>query len=437
MSVSRLDLAIVAAFALSACAYVVAFHFPAPYFDHWDIVPLLEAAESGTLRPGDLFAIHGGHWHAAAYAIMIPLAHLTHWSHLAEALASLVFLVAAFALLSDMGLRFAREAAPHAGGGPFLIAAALIVFSLDQSSNLLWPFQLCVFTALCGVALCLNALTRSHLTLRSAFAAHAGLALAVTSYATGFALIPLGFVLIALNAAPARTRLAHGAIWLAVSVAWCVAFLAAQRAAPHGGGFDSADLTDPGFPLYLAQFELTYLGAALARQATALIAPLAIAGPVIAAACAWLLVKRGAPARVVAAPLALCLFSIGAGLLCGLGRFDFGAGQGGNGRYVTFSGLFWLGAGWLALAALSSVQAKAWRRGAVVALAVLALLKVSGAAGAAAKNVRVTGDVVAAAEAMRADPANAAEAARAIAWERQDIERHTAFIARKHWSVLR
>lgn len=434
----RIDLAILGVLVAATAGYVIAFHFPAPYFDHWDLVPMMRAMDDGALSPADLFRVHGGHWHASAYALLLPVAGLTGWSHLAEAALTLAFLFGASALLVQMACNFATEAAPGAALGPYAIAAAFLCLSLDQSSNLLWGWQLCVYVSLFGSALCLWALTRAKLGWTEALLSQTGLALAVTSYATGFALIPTGLALIALRAdASVARRLTLSLLWVAIGGAWCVGFLSAQSSALGGGGFDIALLAQPAFWTYLPAFEANYLGASIARAATALIWPLAVLGPVGVVLGAIALARQGASWRALSIPLALCVFSIGAGLLCALGRFEFGAGQGGNGRYFTFSHLFWIGAASIALAWIGCIKSTTSRRGAIGVVALLALLKLASGIQAAQKSTRVTAEIATAAAELRAAPERAGEIAQTMSFERQDGDSNAAYIRDKGWSVYR
>lgn len=437
MKASPLEIGSMAAIAIATSLYVLRFHFPAPYFDEWDLAPMLEAADAGTLNFADLFAIHGGHWHASAYAVFLPLARLTNWSQTAEAIASLVFLAGACTLLLGMSASFARSS-PGARFGTIGVATVFLCFSPDQSSNLLWTFQLSVFVSLFGSALCLAALAQARFTALHFSVALMGMAIGITSYATSFALVPAGLVLIAARTeATWRRRALYALIWIIVGGAMLAAFLEAQRHTPFGADATDGVLSRPGFLPFLIEFEINYLGAAIARQSTSLIPLLALAGPVLALTAAWFLTKRGIALRALAAPVALCVFGIGAGLLCAAGRIDFGPGHGTNGRYVSFSGWFWLGAAWLLLATIAHIKTTLLRRAAITLIVLCALLKLASSVQAANKNTRVAREVSAVVAAMRADPARAAETAHAIAWERQDIARHIAFIQRKRWSAFR
>jgi hypothetical protein len=83
------------------------------------------------------------------------------------------------------------------------------------------------------------------------------------------------------------------------------------------------------------------------------------------------------------------------------------------------------------------LKGQAWRRGLIAAVALCAVLKFASGVQAAIKTARITPDVAAVAEAMRADPAHAADAARAIAFDRQtDLPDYVAFIRERRWSVF-
>jgi len=438
MKAMRRDVVGVGLIAAVTCAYVVIFHYRAPYFDEWDLVALFRAADAGELTLARLFEVHGGHWHAGAYALLVPLAHLTRWSHVAESVVSLAFAAGACALALRLAFNFAHAAAPNTRFGPYALTTAFLVLSLDQASNLLWGFQLSVFIGQFGVYLALAALTERRLGLAHFVVALLGVGLGVASYATAFAAVPLGLALILLRTDASMLRRAVFAIvWTALLGVVCAAFVVLQRGEPHGGGLDLADLSHADFLGFLVVFELIYLGAGLTRFASDLVVPVALTGLGLAAVAAFMLARRGVLLQALAIPLGLCAYGIGAGLLMGLGRYDFTADQGGNARYISFSTAYWLGAALLVLAALSHAENKAVRRTLIAAFALLAVLKTGNCIQSAVKHARISHDVAAAAEAMRTDPLAGAEAARRLAMARQDVDAHLAFMRERRWSVFR
>ncbi len=438
MRMTRVDLAIVGLFATVALVYVGVFHYRAPYFDEWDLVPLLRATDAGELTLGRLFELHGGHWHAASYALLAPLARMTQWSHLAESMASLVFVAGACALALRLAANFAALAAAGARFTPYAAVTAFLVFSLDQASNLLWGFQLSVFQSQFGVLLALAALTERRLGALHLTAALLGVGLGAASYATAFVMAPLGLALVLVHGgASVGRRALFALLWAALTGAICLAFVFAQHGEPYGGGFDASDLARPDFAAFLALFQLNYLGAAMTRFASDLVIPVALAGLVGVGACAAVLLRGGAHWRALTIPLALCACGVGAGVLCAFGRYDFGPDQGGNARYISFATTFWLGAGLLALAALPRLRGKPARNALIAVFALLVLLKVGNSVQSAVKHAGISCEVAAVAERMRADPAAAAEAARTIALDRQDVAAQIAFMREKRWSAFR
>ncbi len=76
-------LVVLAAFT-SLSWYVVLFHYPIPYFDGWDMVPLLRMSDEGELTIGSFFAPHGAsHVHATGYALSLVVARFSGFSQLA------------------------------------------------------------------------------------------------------------------------------------------------------------------------------------------------------------------------------------------------------------------------------------------------------------------------------------------------------------------
>jgi hypothetical protein len=249
---------------------------------------------------------------------------------------------------------------------------------------------------------------------------------------------PVGLVLMLVHGgASAERRVLFALVWATLTGAVCLAFIFAQRAEPYGGGFDAGDLARPDFAVFLVLFKLNYLGAAMTRFASDLVVPVALTGLVGVGACAAALVRGGVQWRALTIPLALCACGVGAGVLCALGRYDFGPDQGGNARYISFATTFWLGAALLALATLPRLEGKPARNALIAVCALLALLKIGNSIQSAVKHARISREVAAVAETMRADPAAAADAARTIAHERQDVARHIAFMREKRWSAFR
>ena len=70
-----------ALFSLLAAMLLVltlAWHVPMMLWDHLDLVPIYAAWQSGALADSAFFAVHGGHMHTAAYAVLLATTALSH-----------------------------------------------------------------------------------------------------------------------------------------------------------------------------------------------------------------------------------------------------------------------------------------------------------------------------------------------------------------------
>ncbi|MDH3296620.1 MAG: hypothetical protein OER95_20050, partial [Acidimicrobiia bacterium] len=62
---------------VAVSVYALINHLRIPFYDNWSLAPLYGKLEDGTLTVGDLFQLHGSHWHASGYAVMLANAKLT------------------------------------------------------------------------------------------------------------------------------------------------------------------------------------------------------------------------------------------------------------------------------------------------------------------------------------------------------------------------
>ena len=343
---------------VAVSVYALINHLRIPFYDNWSLAPLYGKLEDGTLTVGDLFQLHGSHWHASGYAVMLANAKLTGMALWADVAASL-----AVALLGYVGLirivdrtiaegtgstgsvgERARGAARTAGRWRWALLAVVAVFyfSLDQDENWLWGWQIALFLSTTGTIWVIELLGRPG--LRSGPVAAAGLAalVAVYGFATAWGLLPIGLYLVWATPAAARRRR------LTVTIFWLLLFAALvfqyRSLNDTYAGEVTSDEWSPGVLIGHAGYIASYLGAGLMRSIPSLAAPLAVVGGLGFVA---LLLGPDRPIRTVVVthrgPLALALFALGAAALTALGRWArFGADQAFTSRYVTFSNYFWI-----------------------------------------------------------------------------------------------
>ena len=329
--------------------YTAIFHYQLPYFDHWDIVPLYAAAQSGTLTPGDLFRPHGSHWHASGYLVMLATADMSRMSHWIDPLISVALAGVGFIALANI----IRRALNDVDANRYLVLAlgiaAFVHFSLDQSANWLWGWQVAVFICTTGVLWTVDLLSRPTLTLSQILVAAAATAVAIYGFATAWTLLPIGFVLICLHPQVSwRMKAVALSVWGALSAALLWHYML-TRTGYAESMLSSRPLAETVFGIvhYMANF----MGSAVARISRPVAPWVAAAGMLCLMGVFIALVRRGWSSLLAMRGLfALIAFAIGADFLTALGRWPaFGAEQAFANRYITFANYAWLGLILLAL----------------------------------------------------------------------------------------
>jgi hypothetical protein len=325
------------AFAPVVFALVAALVVNVPMFDEWTWAPLVLALHDHTLQLDDLWAQQQAHRSFVPSALMLVLAHFDGWDVRIEAFVNvllafktqvLVFLLCGLVERTRRAWTFAL--------------CSLLLFSLLQSENWLWGFQMSWF-------------------LVNLFVVTVVVLLATRK--------PLGFVVAVLAAIAASSSLIFGfGAWIAGIVmlircrallaVWCalgVCFAACYTIGYHAPRFENgwAWLSSP---LIVLQFVLVYLGDPLGAWAGRYASE--IAGAALIAAfvyCAWIARERNAPAQ---AWYALGAFALTAACFEAIGRAGNGLDAALALRYVTPASL-----GWIALVGLSAqvLDVRPWR----------------------------------------------------------------------------
>jgi putative flippase GtrA len=438
-AVTRTDyrlLMLPAAFFAVTAAYALIFHYHIPFYDHWDIVPLWDAAQSGTLKPEDLFVQHGSHWHATGYIVMLANAELTGMAHWPDVLVSLLLAAFGFVALFEILRRTLDELGEGRSLFRVTAAAAFIYFSLDQCENWLWGWQVSLFASTTGTVWCIALLMRPGLNWARLGLAGIAAAVAIYGFATAWCLLPIGLFLIALAPdATRQQRVMAGLAWTLLFAAFFAHFTATRAnytdtMLPHGSALE----TILGIGHYLAN----YLASAVARiykPAALLVAAAALAGLAMVARLTWTNFRTSLSAyRGLGALLA---FGLGAGLLTALGRWQaFGPEQAFSNRYITLSNNAWLSIIVAALVLLPKLGPK-MRTLFVVALCGFALAKTANDASAI-NNARLAMRVNAAAcQLALAAPDMPPEARAVIGAAEQPIAPHLRLLEARDASLFR
>ncbi|MEO1014078.1 MAG: hypothetical protein AAFX08_02705 [Pseudomonadota bacterium] len=348
-----------------------------PAFDYWDIVRFHAQWDAGVLKLADLFAIHGGHWHASGYLLSLPVGRLTNMNHAYEAGINLALVLIGFfglaRIIDRMADRFdASDAAPWA-----IALAAFFLFSIDQAENFFSGWQIAAFVNLAAAIWCIELLTRGAPNLVTTALAAASAAAAIYGFGGGWALLPIGFGLLFAQGAAFRGGTVGGAslaLWCAFSASLLAHFVLAMGAGARAHA-DSAIMPPRNLSEVAALINYThqFVTAPITRFSKELApaAGLLAAGLVVGAGCVARPPRGGLLAAIkrLAPMLALGAYALGSGALAGLGRLDDrGAAQARVFRYITQGNFFWIMAG--ALAVLAAAKTKGRQRAAFTSAAI-------------------------------------------------------------------
>ncbi len=350
--------------------FVWRFGVDVPYWDQWELVPPLQDLLGGRLTWAELFAQHNEHRILFPRLLMLGLARLTRWDIRTEMWASVV-------LLGAIALTLAREARRALGpASPWLLVPLpWLIFSLRQSENLLWGWQLQVPMAALGVVVALAALERGG--GRWLWVGILGGVLASFSFAAGLGVWPAGLIVLLAETGGGSRRLRSASVWAGAAALVLVAYF---RGWSRPAGHPSAGFVWEHLGLG-THFLVAMAGAGLAKGSDARGASTVGAVLLLLLAVSLACVARR-PARLERARfgLGLLLFTGAFLVMATLGRAGFEAGRTGlqfalTSRYVTFSVLgIWglyrvaisfddprlrgvLGAALLCLVALGTVRA--------------------------------------------------------------------------------
>lgn len=327
--------ALIVIFAMVQMSFVLIFYRKGAYVDQWDLVPILDQYLSGGNWLDLALAQHGGHYHTTAYLIMLPLAKLSNWNLLYETIVLLLLNLVSFALLYQAYLKDILLSNTNLA---FIICTSItaLYFALGHGGNALWSWQLCVYLCIFGLCLTLSALSATKISYASLGLAALGGTIASFSYSCGFAVWPVGLLILVLRTDSNRKTWPFIAIWILIGLLISFYYLLNI----HNTGMSKAYQFDISDTLI---FMLYYLGTPIAYFSKEL--SLIIVAVGLATFC-YLAIKlfpllKAQQKNGYALILALAAFSLISGLLICIGRLGFGVEQARSFRYLIFSQFFW------------------------------------------------------------------------------------------------
>ena len=318
---------------------VAKYHVDVPFWDQWNFVPLLGKSYEEGITFRDLWDQHNEHRLLFPRLIMLGLAHASRYNIAWELVVILLLASATLALLGRQLIKTSR-AWDYPGLPWAMPLLSLLIFTLGQAENWLWGWQIQIFLNVLAVVAGLSLLgSRVFQWRRFWWALGLGI-LATYSFANGLIFWPLGFL--ALLLAPPRDKgdktLALAA-W-AVSTALIVfSYLYQFRYQSPSGMPWTHFLSQPG---EYVQYVLKYLGRPVINYEGYALA-IGLIGLLFFGAFTFLFLRdKRDKARAFLPFFLFGLYSIGCGMLTGIGRIGFGSAQAMSGRYVPFSALIWI-----------------------------------------------------------------------------------------------
>jgi hypothetical protein len=333
---------------------VVKYSVDVPFWDQWELVPLLEKSYQGTLSFHDLWAQHALHRLFFPKLIMIVLARFSRWKIFYELALNIVLATGIF-LAIIYQVRTTAKSISCRGIHWLIPIISFMVFSLNQVGGWLhgWQLQifLNVFPVVIGIVLLGHPAFRWwRFTLALLFGI-----VASYSYANGFIywLIGLGILFfVPLN--NKRTMRLSVTLWVVASSITSYLYLYDYRIPRHVTSLwiNFEQLLD------YTSYVLTYLGAPLLTFSNRLqelpiinkvafcnegAAVVGLLGLIVSCYTVSLLIRRQHIKFQALVPyVSLSLYSIGSALLTAMGRGALGSDQALSSRYLTIANLFWI-----------------------------------------------------------------------------------------------
>ncbi len=311
-----------------------------PYWDQWALVPLLEKSYQGSISFNDLWMQNNEHRILFPKIIMLTLARLSNWKISYELAANIFLAVGIFLTITYQFKKTAASAnAPKAYWAIPIIS--LITFSMTQSENWLWGWQIQVFlnvlTAAAGFLLLANHPAKWP---PFCFALLLGI-IATFSFATGLTFWPIGLLVLFLSGFQnKKTKTLKIAVWAAASLTILCAYLYNFQESPDYPPLKT--LLFAKFPLEYTKYILAYLGTPLCWYRIDLAILFGLTGLIIAACLIYSLTKSKRIKFQLLLPfIALTLYPIASAAVTGIGRMVFGSAQAMHTRYTTISNLLW------------------------------------------------------------------------------------------------
>lgn len=302
-----------------------------PFWDQWEIVPILEHVKSGHIYFNDFWQQHNEHRLLFPRVLMVGSAVLTHWDLRAEIWISFVLAILSFGLLLKSVSQLERKKDFRV---PLLLPLILggIWFSLLQYENWLWGWQIQWYLNVLALMVVMYAVSKIIDKPNYYYLALAITGTFIAQYSLGNGVLIWPLLVIAL------VYLKVGYKKISISVVAAILSTAAYYSHYKDPKGPSKTLILEK-PIEYVKYVSAYLGRPLSYQPRVA----AIAGFLMALGfivlCVYLYIKKPDRFRKLLPFVLIGLYAIASGLITGLSRLGLGLEQSVSSRYTTMSSL--------------------------------------------------------------------------------------------------
>lgn len=300
-----------------------------PFWDSWELVPIFEKIQNGSVGFVDFFAQHNEHRLLFPRLIMVALAELSHWNVFYEIVTNFILASISFIFLCLI-LRRTFSNKKHLTIALIMVSAVL--FSPIQFENWIWGWQIQWFLNVLSVVIAIWALSSTKLApiWRLTIAV---LAAIVATYSLASGLF-VWLVCLPLFLMPQIRK------FLPLWIGFAVVTIGSHYIGYHDPEYHPSKLLFLGDPLGLLEYFLVYMARPLVMDYLESL-PIAFAYFMVTFGVIAFFIKRRNANEVnkILPWAAIGLYSIFAGLSTSLSRLGLGVEQAYSNRYTTLSSL--------------------------------------------------------------------------------------------------
>ena len=313
--------------------FVYKFGITIPYWDQWELVPLLEKMHNHCLTIADLWTQHNEHRIILPQIVMLVLARLSNWNIFLELCTNIVLAIFILLLLLSILENTLKTTSPL-----LKIFISMMVFSMVQYQNWIWGWQIQLFMSALGSVAAIWAANKWQGKAVGLIIVILAAILSSYSFNSGLLTWPSVLVVFLMQK---KWKLKH----IIILILACIATTSLYYYNYTKPSAHPPVLFFMSYPLVYTEYVITYLGASLGWNFFICLAVTIISLFLISLAIfnLWRFDKQ--KLRDVAPWLALALYACMAACVTGLGRAGFGWQQAFSSRYTVFSLFLPLSAG--------------------------------------------------------------------------------------------